>query len=194
MLNPVNPWYLVAAGLLVAWAVGMAYYLWRTAPYDLPPDEPAPVEPAPVDYFEKPAPRPRDHVLHRAPRIGGDTLRDWLIHRYNRDGIWAEVVTKFFKAAEADNEIFAYFEHVDDMDEFQRHFLHTLLILTHTGLTVGALDAMEKRHAGLGITGPVFDRTVLALAGVLDAVGVPDSAVQQLLPAVSELRGVIVTA
>jgi truncated hemoglobin YjbI len=181
-----NLWYLVAAGLLVAWAGGMAYYLWRTAPYDPPPEEPAP-----VDLFQEPV-LPPGHVLHPAPRIGNDTLRDWLIHRYMRDGVWAEVVAKFYDAAAADPEIKAYFKDTD-MPRLQAHFCSALCILTHTGLTVGALNAMRAKHARLGITGPVFDRTVLALAGVLDAVGVPDSAVQQLLPAVSELRGVIVT-
>jgi truncated hemoglobin YjbI len=185
-----DAWVVAAFGL--ALLAGCAGYLWWDARQP-PTEELVVVEPHPVDRL---AGLPRDYVLVPPPRIGRDTLRDWLIHRHREDGIWAKVVATFYTVAADDDEIFAYFKHLDEagMERLQTHFCRQLCILTHTGLTVRALKAMEKRHANLGITGPVFDRTILALVGVLDGVGVPDSAVQKLQPAVKELRAVIVTA
>ena len=182
-----NPWYLVAGALFVAWMGGMGYYLWRA---DRHAEPPAPVEREPMDLSP-------GYVLHPAPRIGEVTLRDWLIHRHPREhregqhGVWGEVVAEFYEAAATDPEIAAYFKHTD-MPRLQAHFCSALCILTHTGLTVGARDAMRTKHAGLGITGPVYERTILALAGVLTSKGVPETAINDLLPAVEELRGVIV--
>jgi truncated hemoglobin YjbI len=183
-----NPWYAVAIALFVAWVGGMAYYLRRAAP--MPGEAPPPVAPEPKAL-------PAGHVLHPAPRIGEVTLRDWLIHRHPREhregqhGIWGEVVAEFYEAAAADPEIAAYFKDTD-MPRLQSHFCSALCILTHTGLTVGALNAMRTKHAGRGITGPVYERTIMALAGVLEGKGVPGTAITDLLPAVEELRGVIV--
>lgn len=132
-------------------------------------------------------------VLYPAPRVDGLSLRDWLIHHVHRDGVWTEVVAEFYAEAASDPEIFVYFARTD-MERLQRHFLATLLVLTHAGLTVGTLEAMRERHAGLGITGPVFDRTVTALVGVLSDKGVPLRAIADLGPAVAELRAVIVAA
>lgn len=181
-----NPWYVVAAALFVAWLGGMAYYLLRAEGRDAPTVE-VPVPAAPET-------RAPGEVLVPAPRIGDVTLRDWLIHRYNRDNVWREVVAEFYTAAAADPEIAAKFAHLGEagMARLQKHFLSALLVLTHTGLTVGALNAMRTKHARLDITAPVFDRTILALAGVLESKGVPGPAVEQLLPAVDLLRGAIV--
>jgi hypothetical protein len=137
-------------------------------------------------------------VLVEPPIIDGVTLYHWLVqrhpreHREGRYSIWGEVTTEFFDLELADVEIRARFNVIDDMAEFQGHFLSALNILTNIGLTIGVLDAMERKHTGLGITGPEFDRTVLNMVKVLDSKKVPDEAIQQLGKAVAELRPVIV--
>jgi len=136
-----------------------------------------------------------EHELVPAPRINGFTLWSWLIHGHHRDGVWAEVVSEFVDLLKGDPEVIRLFIARDtDIEEFQIHFLSALKILTHTGLTVRLLDQMQERHDGLGITGPMFDRTILTLAGILESEskGVPKQAIQDLLPAVALLRGAIV--
>jgi hypothetical protein len=187
-----NPWYAVTAGLFVAWLGGMAYYLLRA-------------ERAAEGRHRGPSPErapktvlPPGHVIVDPPLIDGVTLHHWLVqrhpreHREGRNSIWGEVTTQFFKLELADDEIAARFAGVADMDKFQGHFLSALCILTNTGLTVGVLNAMRKKHAGLGITSPEYDRTIINMVKVLDSKGVPDAAVQQLGRAVEELRGAIV--
>jgi truncated hemoglobin YjbI len=173
------------AAVFVAWAGAMAYWLWPRGRTEGRHRGPSP------EREGAPSRHPSD-VLVPAPRIGGVTLRDWLIHHCHRDNVWQDVVTEFYTAAAADPEIAEYFAHIDSMERLQRKFLATLLILTNAGLTVGGLDAMRNRHAGLNITGDVYDRTILVLAEVLESKGVPGAAIEQLLPAVDLLRGAIV--
>jgi truncated hemoglobin YjbI len=137
-------------------------------------------------------------VIVEAPTVEGVTLYHWLIqrhpreHREHRRGVWGQVVTEFFDLELADAEIRARFDDVADMDEFQSHFLAALNILTNTGLTVGTLNVIREKHAGRGITGGEFDRTLLNMIKVLDSKKVPDKAIQQLGKAVAELRPVVV--
>jgi hemoglobin len=63
---------------------------------------------------------------------------------------------------------------------------------------LGGPEAYEGRdlgaaHAGLGVTGPDYDRTVAHLVEVLDELGVRGEAYQTLTAAVLGTRGAIVT-
>lgn len=172
--TPTVAWTLVLAGVLAIVAVSVAML---RRPRLVVADPPALV--------------PANFVLFRAPRIKGMSLRDWLIYLTSRDGVWREVVAEFYGRASQDDEIAPYFEHVD-VERLQGHFLSTLLILTHTGLTVGLLAQLQERHAGLGITGSAFDRTITILAEVLISKGVVAETIRELGPMIAEIRGMIV--
>jgi hypothetical protein len=151
---------------------------------------------------------PRPHVIAPPPMIGNYTLRDWLVHHYNRDGVWAEVVAEFYNRAAAVPWVLDYFGRVagdDDasrarMAKLQRHFTAQLVIVTHTGVTAPMLDVLRDKHlgvtnsAGTPITGEVFDAVVDTLGGVLRDSGVPDRAIEQLVATCAPLRPVLVRA
>lgn len=184
--TPTVAWTLVLAGVLAIVAVSVAML---RRPRLVAVDPPALV----------PTKLPPTYVLHSAPQVKGMSLRDWLIHlhpreyRENEFGVWVAVVAEFVADLRGDQEVIDLFaDRGTDMEKFQSHFLSALVILTHTGLTVGLLAHLQERHAGLGITGEMYDRTIGTLAAVLIRKGVTGETIKELGPAVVEIRGVIV--
>ena len=149
-------------------------------------------------------PPPRRQLFIPPPMVGNFTLRDWLIHETQRDGVWAEVVAELYRRAAAVDWVADYFGPVladpQRMAELQRHFTAMLVIATHTGVNQAMLDRLDERHrnvtnsAGTPITGQVFDAVVSTLAGVLYDSNVPDSAVAQLAITCAPFRPVLVRA
>ena len=137
-------------------------------------------------------------LLAPAPRVGQYTLYDWLIQQ-KHGRIWQEVVSTFYDRAGRDIIVGPFFKNTD-LPQLQKHFLATLLVVTHTGLTVGTAQAMYSKHLtvvddqGAPITHGVFDRTVETLGGVLKDVGVADLTIGDVCTTMEVLRPLIVRA
>lgn len=127
------------------------------------------------------------------PMVGEYTLKMWLIHRHNRDGIWGSVVDDFYVKAGTNHIVRPYFEG-KDLDAIKRKFLATLLILTDKGVSEPAAHALTKRHAHLGITQDVYDAVMDALVATLKSYDVKDETIAQLAPVVMYFRETMVTA
>jgi truncated hemoglobin YjbI len=142
-----------------------------------------------------------DEVLVRAPVVRDlekdVVLEEWLRQRRG-ENVWVDVVKDFYSQAAMDPEVAGYFWRTD-MAQLQRHFVAALRIVTGKGLTRGTLRAMGTAHVtvsnadGQGITGPVFDKVINTLAGVLGNYGVPADTIGQILPMAAQLKTVIVT-
>jgi hypothetical protein len=78
--------------------------------------------------------------------------------------------------------------------DVQRHFLRALLILTHTGLTERTANSLAERHASLGLTPYVYDRTADALVATATRYEVPANAMKTLGRMITELKPRLVTA
>ena len=103
------------------------------------------------------------------------TLREWLT-RYHplRGGVWDEVVIAFYARAAGNTRVLSYFVAMKtDIPDLQRHFLAALLIVLHSGVSVGVVRTMHEKHAhirnldGEPITDEIFDAVVAVLAGVI---------------------------
>jgi hypothetical protein len=153
-------------------------------------------------------PSPGNEVVTSPPivrtRTFGDvTLREWLTRFHpRRDGVWEEVVTKFYARAADDVRIASYFADTD-MPKLQRHFLATLLIVSGQGLTMSAVESLRDKHAtvrdldGNAISGEIYDRVVTTLGEVsaealAEADVDPDPVLDQLPVTVAPLRAAIV--
>jgi len=136
---------------------------------------------------------PHLKVIAKAPLFpNGMTLRDGVINLHpQNDKVWNELVTTFYKRAGDDSRISPYFWG-KDVEEIQKHFLAALLIVGHTGLTEATADTLGEKHRHLNIADVDYDATVQVLVRVLQDYKVPWSTIQQLNPAVLELRKRIV--
>jgi hypothetical protein len=110
---------------------------------------------------------------------------------------WDEVVAEFYRRAASYPHIAAYFTGVD-LDQLQRHFTATMVLVTNSGLTARAVQRMTIAHAavrtpaGAPITGEVYDQVVAILVEVLVEHGVPDHAITGLARVIDPLRAAIV--
>lgn len=127
-----------------------------------------------------------------APMVGPDTLKQWLVHRYNRDNVWSSVVDDFYVRAASHHKVRPYFEG-RDLDTIKKKFLATILIVTDKGVSEPAAAALVKRHAHLGITGEAYDATIEALVITLDSYGVRDETISQMVPMLRYFRETMVT-
>lgn len=185
---------------LAALAVVTASALWWWSRGTAQPTPAATVAPLPVaDEAALESTRllvPPPVVLGRDGREV--VLRDWLRHEHpTNDHVWPDVVADFYRRAARDPEVAAYFRSVD-MESLQRHFLSTLLMVSGNGITVGAVQQMQERHAdvrnhrGEPILGPIFERTVQDLLAVLRDYGVPQETMPQVFAVLEPLRAAIV--
>jgi truncated hemoglobin YjbI len=210
---------LLAAALVVATAADViALHRYRTEVAALRalvvdrPDTAAP--PAPVEagrhvlrdeHEQPPAPQPPAHFLRDErellappPMVGPDTLRTWIKeHHPYRDDAWPLVVAEFYKRAAADPDVADYFRGVD-LDVLQQHFMRALILVSHTGVTRGTVNAMKDRHAavtnsaGEPITAGIYDRVIGVLVDVLREANVPASALAGLVPIADAFRPALV--
>jgi hypothetical protein len=150
-------------------------------------------------------PRPTD-ILVGPPMVGGDTLRDWLIHYRQSSDAWSDVVREFYRRAASVPAVADYFGGVpitvagEISPELQRHFTATLLIITHSGVTRAMPATMSARHRhvrnsnGDPITDAIFSAVIGTLVDVLRDAGVPESALDQLGATVAPFRAALVRA
>jgi hemoglobin len=144
----------------------------------------------PLEELHMPSP---SDLLAPPPMVGGDTLRDWLIHYRQTPEAWMDVVQEFYDRAAQDEEIADYFVGVD-WPELKRHFMAALVLVTHSGVTRALPATMAARHAGVRnsagdpITPAIFDRTIGILAGVLADYDVPAATLDQLGPVIAPFR------
>jgi truncated hemoglobin YjbI len=208
-------------GNLLAWTT---VWLWRKARHDKPadqagreswesrgqqvrvvekPDGTATLEP--ISTQDHPTP-PKIHpatVLAGPPMVGQHTLRDWAIHYTQRPDVWMGFTRDFYDAAAADPVVLQVFvdaaaargtEPTVLVEEVQKHFHRALIMLTHKGLTERLAQTLEERHAHLGLTADVYDRTVTALVKTATNYGVPQEAMATLVEMISILQPRLVTA
>ena len=148
------------------------------------------MEPATVTNI-KPVPiRPRPPF--GPPMVGEETLKSWLIHLYNNDGVWSRFVEDFYVRAMTNHLVRPYFEG-KDTQEIQKKFLATLLILTDKGVSEAAAATLVQRHMHLGITEAAYDATMEALEVTLEAYRVPEATIRQFLPMIDFFRDEMVT-
>jgi hypothetical protein len=138
------------------------------------------------------SPRGSD-LLAPPPMIGGDTLRDWLIHYRKAPEAWADVTREFYRRAAAAPAVADYFVGVD-WPQLQRHFTAALILITHTGVTRDLPATASRWHHGVRnshgdpITPQVYDAVINTLVGVLRDFDVPEDALAQLGRTVAPFR------
>jgi truncated hemoglobin YjbI len=137
--------------------------------------------------------RSRPDLLVPPPMVGGDTLRDWLIHYRAAPEAWMDVTEEFYARAAQAPEVADYFVGVD-WPALKRHFMAALVLLTHTGVTRELPATMAARHhdvrnsAGDPITPEIFDAVADTLVGVLRDFDVPVGTLNQLGRVVAPFR------
>jgi len=119
-----------------------------------------------------------------APTVGNVTLKEWLIHRTQRDNVWNEFVEDFYAKAASNYRVRPYFIG-KPMNEIKRKFLATLLIVTDKGVDERAAKTLVERHAHLGITGEAYDSTMGALEETLEQYQVPENTIAQMVPLIN---------
>jgi hypothetical protein len=135
----------------------------------------------------------RPDLLAPPPMIGGDTLRDWLVHYRQAPEAWTDVTREFYRRAAEAPEVADYFVGVD-WPALQRHFTAALILLTHTGVTMDMPATAARWHhdvrnsAGDPITPEIFDAVVQTLVDVLRDFAVPEFALVQLGHVVAPFR------
>lgn len=141
-----------------------------------------------------PARHPRaDELLAPPPMVGGDTLRDWLIHYRNSPEAWADVTREFYNRAAGAPAVADYFVGVD-WPRLQRHFTAALVLLTHSGVTRELPATAARWHSdvrnsdGDPITPDIFDAVIETLVGVLRDYDVPEDTLGQLAVTVAPFR------
>jgi hemoglobin len=107
-------------------------------------------------------------------------------------GALRTAVDRFYAAVLADPRLAPYFED-KDVTAIKRHQVLLLTTILGGPEQYGGRDLGEA-HAGLGVTGEDYDRTVAHLVDVLTGLGVEGEALQTLQAAVLGTRGAIVTA
>lgn len=139
---------------------------------------------------------PERKLLAEAPRVDRLTLHEWLLEQ-KHGTIWQETVSTLYDRCRRDVVLGVFFKDTD-LAKLQKHFLATLLIVTHTGLTVETARAMYSAHRGLTddrggpITHGVFDRFVETLGGALKDVGVRDLTIGDVVEILEILRPLLV--
>jgi hemoglobin len=107
-----------------------------------------------------------------------------------KPGVSAAVASLYERLLE-DAEVAPYFDDVN-LPALRTHMVD-FLIAAITGSETGyAGRPLDTAHRGLGVTDVAFDRVVLHLTEVLDAGGVDDGAVAQVVEQLSPLRPQIV--
>lgn len=147
--------------------------------------------------------RERDQISG-PPMIDGQTMRDWLIHQSNRDGVWSDIVAEFYTRAAAAPAVADYFGPVlaraGGWEDLQRHFTAALIIVTHTGVTRRLLDTLVADHSNVRnsreepITDAIYDAVIDTLAGVLTDYGVPERGIRELARTVVPFRAALVAS
>jgi truncated hemoglobin YjbI len=190
----------LAVGLLL---VGWVLLYARRPTLEAPRHEPEPRNDVPDDELHSGNEVLTSPPIVRTTTFGDVTLREWLTRFHPlRDGVWDEVVTRFYARAAGDVSIARYFTGVD-MAKLQRHFLATLLIVTGRGLTPSTVESMRDKHMrvhdpdGNPISGAIYDRVLTTLGQViaqaLAEAGIdPGPVLDQLLVTVAPLRAAIV--
>jgi hypothetical protein len=155
--------------------------------------------PTPPAGTPLPAPRRPTDLVAPAPKVGDDTVRDWLKYYTRGKTDWVTAVDELYRRAAADPGIASYFAGVE-MVALQRHFVAFMVMVTSKGLTADAVRRMSVAHAnvtnasGLEITGMIYDRVIDVLASILIEAGVPDDAINQLSRVINPLRAAIVVS
>lgn len=150
--------------------------------------EPA-TEPTPNANMRNPA----TELLVPPPMIGGDTLRDWLIHYRKAPEAWTDVTREFYRRAAGVPEVADYFTGVD-WPALQRHFTAALILITHTGVSRDLPATAARWHydvrnsANDPITPEVYDAVIQTLVDVLRDFDVPEDALAQLGRTVAPFR------
>lgn len=132
-------------------------------------------------------------LLFPPPMVGTQTLKHWLMYSHRDDGVWTRVVHEFYARAASDHKVRPYFEGYD-LDDIKRKFLHTLMIVTDIGVTRAAAEGLIQRHSKLNISGEAYDATMVALTKTFNDFGVPQAAVDQMVPMLEALRKGMVKA
>jgi hemoglobin len=100
-------------------------------------------------------------------------------------------VDDFYERVTTDPQLAPYFDGVD-LPALRRHQFEMLASATGGQERYTGRD-MATAHAGLGITGPDFDRVVGHLVATLTSLGVDDATIGEVGAALAPLRSDIVT-
>lgn len=149
------------------------------------------------------APARTDYLIEGPARVvvgtGADSVKDWLQHYTYDRHTWADAVAEFYRRAAADPEVADYFRGVD-LERLQRHFTAAMIFLTGRGLRQSTVERIRTAHAsirnsrGEPITGPIYDRVIGVLVGILQEWNVPASAIADLARIIGPLRAAVVVA
>jgi hemoglobin len=115
-----------------------------------------------------------------------------LYERLGGEGTIRAVVDRFYERVVADPELAGYFGGVD-LNRLRRHQA-AFISQAIGGPTDYDGQDMAAAHAGLGISGPAFDRVVGHLVETLRELGVPPAEIGEVGAVLSPLREPIVTA
>jgi hemoglobin len=107
-----------------------------------------------------------------------------------KDGV-TSAVTRLYERLLDDEEVASYFDDVN-LPALRTHMVD-FLVAALTGSATGyAGRPLDEAHRGLGITDDAFSRVVLHLTEVLDAGGVDDATIGQVVEQLAPLRSHVV--
>lgn len=146
-----------------------------------------------------------DVLITQPPMVDGVTLYQYLTRMHPlKDNVWAAVVQEFYTRAAGVPEILSYFHLrvVEDPDLrwLKNHFTRALVMVSKSGITQGAVDAMRKAHEGVHdregrrITPEIYDAVIATLIAVLVSkdVQVPQAYIAELGKTIAPLRDAII--
>lgn len=121
------------------------------------------------------------------PMVGDETLKQWMVHSYSQDGIFARFVDAFYIRAASSHYVRPLFEG-KDLNDIKKKFLATLLILLDKGVDERAAATLIKVHLPLNMTVEAYDATMAALETTLVEYRVPEDTIAQMVPMINYFR------
>jgi len=128
-----------------------------------------------------------------APMVGDLTVKQWMIHAYLNDNIWARFVDSFYVRASSSPFVAPLFAD-KDMADIKRKFLATLLIMCDKGVDEHAAATLIDKHLHLNMSEAAYDATMNALEETLVQYRVPEETIGQFVPMIDYFRDEMVAA
>lgn len=122
-----------------------------------------------------------------APMVNGETAKQWMIHLYNNDNIWAMFTDSFYVRLHSRPLVWRLFEG-KDLNDIKRKFLATLLIMCDKGVNERAAATLVELHMHLNMSVKVYDSVMEALEETLVQYRVPQETISQFVPMIDYFR------
>jgi truncated hemoglobin YjbI len=128
-----------------------------------------------------------------APMVGGETVKQWMIHLYNNDNIWSMFTDSFYIRVTSNPLVKPLFAG-KDLADIKRKFLATLLIMCDKGVSEAAAATLIKMHEHLNMSEGAYNAVMTSLEDTLVQYRVPEETIAQFVPMIDYFRDEMVAA